>query len=68
MKSEPVPSEQGDLKTLVAKNFKELVIDADKDALIEFVTYKLIRSRIDTNKFSTLLGVGIARVSLFITG
>uniref|UniRef100_A0A914ICL6 protein disulfide-isomerase n=1 Tax=Globodera rostochiensis TaxID=31243 RepID=A0A914ICL6_GLORO len=35
-KSEPVPTEQGDLKVLVAKNYKELVVDADKDALIEF--------------------------------
>jgi len=36
VKSEPVPSEQGDLKVAVAKNFKELIADADKDALIEF--------------------------------
>ena len=35
MKSEPVPTEQGDLKTLVARNFKELITDDDKDALIE---------------------------------
>lgn len=36
MKSEPVPTEQGDLKVAVGKNFKELIMDADKDALIEF--------------------------------
>jgi protein disulfide-isomerase A3 len=36
MKSEPVPTEQGDVKVAVAKNFKELITDADKDALIEF--------------------------------
>src|SRR3954463_8420804 len=36
MKSEPVPSEQGDVKVAVAKNFKELIMDADRDALIEF--------------------------------
>jgi len=36
VKSEPVPEEQGDLKVAVAKNFRELVADADKDALIEF--------------------------------
>nr|QOJ52477.1 protein disulfide isomerase [Meloidogyne incognita] len=36
MKSEPVPAEQGDLKVVVAKNFKELVTDSDKDVLIEF--------------------------------
>lgn len=35
MKSEPVPAEQGDLKVAVAKNFKELITDADKDALVE---------------------------------
>jgi len=36
VKSEPVPTEQGDLKVAVAKNFRELIADADKDALIEF--------------------------------
>lgn len=36
LKSEPVPAEQGDLKVAVGKNFKELISDADKDALIEF--------------------------------
>jgi protein disulfide isomerase family A protein 3 len=36
MKSEPVPTEQGDVKVAVAKNFKELITDADQDALIEF--------------------------------
>ncbi|KAI6241457.1 Protein disulfide-isomerase [Aphelenchoides fujianensis] len=36
VKSEDVPEEQGDLKVAVAKNFKELIADADKDALIEF--------------------------------
>ena len=36
MKSEDVPAEQGDLKVLVAKNFKEIILDSDKDALIEF--------------------------------
>jgi hypothetical protein len=35
MKSEPEPEEQGDLKVVVAKNFKELVTDSDKDVLIE---------------------------------
>ena len=36
MKSEPVPETQGDVKVAVGKNFKELILDADKDALIEF--------------------------------
>lgn len=36
VKSEPVPEEQGDLKVAVAKNYRELIADADKDALIEF--------------------------------
>ena len=36
MKSEPVPSEQGDVKVAVAKNFKDLITNADKDVLIEF--------------------------------
>ncbi|KAK6731806.1 hypothetical protein RB195_007954 [Necator americanus] len=36
MKSEPIPENTGALKTAVAKNFKELVMDADQDALIEF--------------------------------
>lgn len=36
MKSEPVPTEQGDVKVAVGKNFKELITDADQDALIEF--------------------------------
>uniref|UniRef100_A0A7E4V5V0 Protein disulfide-isomerase n=1 Tax=Panagrellus redivivus TaxID=6233 RepID=A0A7E4V5V0_PANRE len=36
LKSEPIPTEQGDLKTVVAKNYKELVADADKDILLEF--------------------------------
>ncbi|KAF7638195.1 Protein disulfide-isomerase [Meloidogyne graminicola] len=36
MKSEAVPAEQGDLKVVVGKNFKELVTDSDKDVLIEF--------------------------------
>uniref|UniRef100_A0AC34PWC8 Protein disulfide-isomerase n=1 Tax=Panagrolaimus sp. JU765 TaxID=591449 RepID=A0AC34PWC8_9BILA len=36
MKSEPVPEEQGDLKVAVARNFRELIIDSGKDALVEF--------------------------------
>ncbi|CAI4225233.1 unnamed protein product [Auanema sp. JU1783] len=36
MKSEPVPEEQGDVKVAVGKNFKELILDSDKDVLIEF--------------------------------
>jgi protein disulfide isomerase family A protein 3 len=36
MKSEPIPTEQGDLKTAVAKNFNELIMNNDKDALVEF--------------------------------
>jgi len=36
MKSEPVPEEQDDLKVAVARNFKELITDSGKDALIEF--------------------------------
>jgi protein disulfide-isomerase A3 len=35
MKSEPIPEEQGDLKVAVAKNFKELIDDSGKDALVE---------------------------------
>ncbi|KHJ94193.1 protein disulfide-isomerase domain protein [Oesophagostomum dentatum] len=37
MKSEPIPEDTGaPLKVAVAKNFKELVVEADKDVLIEF--------------------------------
>jgi len=36
VKSEAVPESQGDLKVAVAKNYRELIGDADKDALIEF--------------------------------
>lgn len=36
MKSEPVPETQGDVKVAVGKNFKELILDSDKDVLIEF--------------------------------
>lgn len=36
IKSEPEPEEQGDLKVATGRNFKSLVLDADKDALIEF--------------------------------
>lgn len=36
MKSEPIPTEQDDVKVAVARNFKELIMDADKDALVEF--------------------------------
>ena len=36
MTSEPVPAEQGDNKKLVAKNFKELVMDSDSDVFIKF--------------------------------
>lgn len=36
MKSEPVPTEQGDVRVIVAKSFKEMVTDVDKDVLIEF--------------------------------
>lgn len=45
LKSEPIPTDDGDLKTLVAKNFKETVLDADKDALIEFVSLFILRHR-----------------------
>ncbi len=36
MKSEPVPDNDDDLKVAVARNFKELIVDSGKDALIEF--------------------------------
>lgn len=37
MKSEPIPEEDDEpLKVAVAKNFKELVMEAEKDVLIEF--------------------------------
>lgn len=36
MKSEPIPDNTEPVKVAVAKNFKELVMDADKDVLIEF--------------------------------
>ncbi|CAD5210018.1 unnamed protein product [Bursaphelenchus xylophilus] len=36
VKSEPIPTEQGDVKVAVAKNFKKLITDAEQDALIEF--------------------------------
>lgn len=39
MKSEPIPAEQEDLKVVVAKNFKELVTDAEKDVLIELYVF-----------------------------
>jgi len=34
--SEPVPTEQGDNKKIVAKNFNELVMDNDSDVFIKF--------------------------------
>lgn len=36
MKSEPIPDNTGPLKVAVGKNFKELVLNSEKDALIEF--------------------------------
>uniref|UniRef100_A0A915C788 Protein disulfide-isomerase n=3 Tax=Parascaris univalens TaxID=6257 RepID=A0A915C788_PARUN len=36
MKSEPEPETQGDVKVVVARSFKKMVMDADKDVLIEF--------------------------------
>ncbi|XGW21347.1 hypothetical protein V3C99_004363 [Haemonchus contortus] len=36
MKSEPIPDNKEALKVAVGKNFKELVMDADKDVLVEF--------------------------------
>jgi len=36
VKSEPIPETQDDVKVAVAKNFRELIADVDKDALIEF--------------------------------
>lgn len=36
VKSEPLPDNSGPLKTAVAKNFDEVVINNDKDTLVEF--------------------------------
>jgi len=36
MKSEPIPDNSGALKTAVAKNFAEVVMDNGKDTLVEF--------------------------------
>lgn len=36
VKSEPIPESQGAVKTAVGKNFKELVTDSGRDALVEF--------------------------------
>uniref|UniRef100_A0AAF5Q208 Protein disulfide-isomerase n=1 Tax=Wuchereria bancrofti TaxID=6293 RepID=A0AAF5Q208_WUCBA len=36
MKSEEPPEEQGDVKVIVAKTFQEMVVDVEKDVLIEF--------------------------------
>jgi len=36
MKSEPLPDNSGALKTAVAKNFAEVVLNNDKDTLVEF--------------------------------
>ncbi|KAL5004683.1 hypothetical protein ScPMuIL_018139 [Solemya velum] len=36
LKSEPIPTDDGPLKTVVAKNFDEIVNNEDKDVLIEF--------------------------------
>lgn len=36
LKSEPIPDNSGPLKTAVAKNFDEVVINNDKDTLVEF--------------------------------
>ncbi|CEF66381.1 Protein disulfide-isomerase A3 [Strongyloides ratti] len=36
MKSEPVPETQSNLKVAVGRNFKDLILDAEKDVLIEF--------------------------------
>lgn len=34
--SEPIPAEQGDMKKIVAKNFKELVLESDADVFVKF--------------------------------
>jgi protein disulfide-isomerase A1 len=36
IKSEPIPESQGPVNVVVAKNYQELVIDNDKDVLLEF--------------------------------
>jgi protein disulfide-isomerase A1 len=36
IKSEPIPETQGPVNVVVAKNYQELVIDNDKDVLLEF--------------------------------
>lgn len=36
VKSEPLPKEDGPVKVAVGKNFKELVTDSGRDALVEF--------------------------------
>ncbi|KAI9888547.1 MAG: protein disulfide-isomerase precursor [Vezdaea aestivalis] len=37
IKSEPIPEKQeGDVKVIVAHNYEEIVMDADKDVLVEF--------------------------------
>jgi protein disulfide-isomerase A1 len=36
VKSEPIPETQGPVNVVVAKNYQELVIDNDKDVLLEF--------------------------------
>jgi protein disulfide-isomerase A1 len=36
IKSEPIPESQGPVSVIVAKNYKEIVLDNDKDVLVEF--------------------------------
>ncbi len=36
MKSQPIPKKQGLVKTVVAKNFENMVYNGQKDVLIEF--------------------------------
>jgi protein disulfide-isomerase A1 len=36
IKSEPIPESQGPVNVVVAKNYQEIVIDNDKDVLLEF--------------------------------
>jgi protein disulfide-isomerase A1 len=36
IKSEPIPESQGPVNVVVAKNYKDIVIDNDKDVLLEF--------------------------------
>jgi hypothetical protein len=52
IKSEPIPeSNDGPVKIVVAKNFKDIVMDPTKDAIVEFYAPCMSTNAANTNSF-----------------